>query len=150
MAERFHFDWKLRVTTLQFLSAMHFATWVGIHSANLQTLYLIYEIAIQSCVFVYCILDLPTYIDLWNLYYSFLAGNEVVSSLFDCEGKCGNAWKLDNNYGLWIPRKKAENSLAEIYSLRNLYIIYYISKNIFYLWIPTLLVQFSPNVNVIQ
>jgi hypothetical protein len=57
-------------------------------------LYCIYEIAIHSRVFI---LDLPTNIDLSNLYYFFLAGNGVASSLFDCLRKCGKAWKLSYN-----------------------------------------------------
>jgi hypothetical protein len=47
----------------------------------LQILYGIYEIAIHSRIFL---MDLPTNIDLWNLHYFFLAGNWVVSRLFDC------------------------------------------------------------------
>jgi hypothetical protein len=57
----------------------------------LQILYWIYKIAFHSYIFM---LELPTNIELWNLYYLFVAGKWVVSSLFDCFGKCGNAWIL--------------------------------------------------------
>jgi hypothetical protein len=43
----------------------------------LQILYCIYEIAIHSRIFI---LDLPTNIELGNLYYLFLAENWAVSS----------------------------------------------------------------------
>jgi hypothetical protein len=67
---------------------------------------------------------------------SFLAGNRVFYCLFYCLGKCGNAWKLWIYDGLWIPRKRKEICWLTYtgtvqYSLGNLYIINYISPNIF-------------------
>jgi hypothetical protein len=102
----------------------------------LQTLYWIYKNAIYSRVFI---LDWHTNIKVWNLYYLFLAGNWVVSSLFDCCGKFGNAWKLWIYDGLRIPRKKEGHLLVEIYGLWNLGIYYLLDfTKYFCLWIPTL------------
>jgi hypothetical protein len=74
----------------------------------------------MSCIFI---LDLPTNIDMWTLYYFFLAGNWVVSSFFDCLGKGGKTWKLKIYDGLWMPRNKERNLLAEIYRFWNLLIM---------------------------
>jgi hypothetical protein len=67
----------------------HFLSRVGIHRTNFISW--INKIVIDSRVLI---VDLPTNIVSGNLYHFFLAGNEIVSSLFDCLGKCGNAWKL--------------------------------------------------------
>jgi hypothetical protein len=83
------------------------------------------------------ILDLPTNIDLWNLYYFFLAWNWAVSSLYDFWRKCGNAWKLVIYDGLWIPRIKGGNLLNELYSLRNLYINYLLDFRKYFLSVNT-------------
>jgi hypothetical protein len=63
-----------------------------------------------------------------EIYYSFLAGNRVVSSLFYSLGKCGNAYKLYSFIMDFEYQEKKGNLLAEIYSLRNLFIIYRFHK----------------------
>jgi hypothetical protein len=81
------------------------------------------EIAIHSRVFK---LDLPL-----NLYYFFLVGNWVVSSLFYCLRKCGNAWKLFIYDGMQIPRKKKEICWLNTKSSMS---IYYLLDFTIYFW----------------
>jgi hypothetical protein len=75
---------------LIFDSAMKsFFARVGIHRANFTE----FILDLRNC-FSHphpFILDLLTNIDLLNLYYLFLAGNGVVSSLFACKGTFRNA-----------------------------------------------------------
>jgi hypothetical protein len=82
---------KIRNSYLNFWSLQHFIPELVFTVLTLQILYRLYEIDIHGHLFI---LDLPTSIDLWNLQDLILAGNWVLSSLFGCWGKCGNAYNL--------------------------------------------------------
>jgi hypothetical protein len=88
-----------------------------------QILYCLYEIAIHSHFFVF---DLPTHINLWNLYYFFLAWNWVVSGLFDCLKNAG----MSENYRFMVDYEYQAKK-KEIYELKyivlEIYVLRYLS-----------------------